>query len=360
MTIQATLTTLILSVFLVSNTVGLPSADQTAPMEASVSVQLEAEAPSFPGMSPRLPIERVAQQLAANPSWGIALLTETPSLMTRQVVSKASAGSHAAQAPVKRIPGRGAWLDAQGQPLPFQSDEAIIEYLETARVVSSKRTGEGTNGAQKVLLEKDGVEMHGVFRDWSVHRSRLEMDNGTLQLNFRDDCIFELAAYRLSRILGLDNVPPVTRRTLGRNKGTIQIWVENALMEKKRAQDKIQTPNRVQWVYQKQLMYLFDNLIENDDRNQGNILFDSSWKVWLIDHTRAFRYSRKLPSPEMVRYCPRTVWEGLKRLDKDLLEEELKGTLGQAEIRALLARRDLLVAHLQNLIDDKGEAGVLF
>ena len=359
MTIQATLTTLILTVSLVSNTLALPSADRTDTAEATISVQLEATPPSFPGMSPRLPIERVAQQLAANPSWGIRL-TEAPSPMTRQLVSKASVSPQAAPKAVQRIPSRGNWLDADGEPLPFQSDEAIIEYLETARVVSFKRTGEGTNGAQKVLLEKDGVEMHGVFRDWSVHRSRLEMDNGTLQLNFRDDCIFELAAYRLSRILGLDNVPPVIRRTIDGHKGTLQIWVENALMEKKRAQDNIQAPNRVQWVYQKQLMYLFDNLIENDDRNQGNILFDSNWKVWLIDHTRAFRYSRKLPSPKMVRYCPRTVWEGLKRLDKDLLEEELEGTLGQAEIRALLARRDLLVSHLQNLIDDKGEAGVLF
>ena len=360
MTIQATLTTLILTVSLVSNTLASPSTDRTDTVEATTFVQMEAAPPAFLGMSPRLPIERVAQQLAANPSWGIAPLVETPSFVIRQVASKAAAGSHTAQAPVKRIPGRGAWLDAQGQPLPFQSDEAIIEYLETARVVSSKRTGEGTNGAQKVLLEKDGVEMHAVFRDWSVERRRLQMADGTVRLNFRDDCVFELAAYRLSRLLGLDNVPPVARRTIKGRKGTLQIWVENALMEKKRAQDKIQAPNRVHWVYQKQLMHVFDNLIENDDRNQGNILFDSNWKLWLIDHTRAFRYSKKLPNPKMVRYCPRVVWEGLNKLDRELLEKELKGTLGKAEIGSLLVRRDLLVGHLQNLIDDKGKAGVLF
>ena len=268
--------------------------------------------------------------------------------------------SSTAAAPVKRIPGRGAWLDTDGKPLPFQSDAAIIEYLETARVVSSQRADEGTNGASRVLLEKDGVEIHAVLRDWSIHRSRLQMADGTLRLNFRDDCIFELAAYRLSTLLGLDNIPPVAKRTIKGRKGTLQIWVENALMEKKRAQDKLQAPNRVQWVYQQQLMHLFDNLIENEDRNQGNILFDSNWKLWLIDHTRAFRYNRKLQSPEMVRYCPRTVWEGLKSLDQNLLEEKLDGALGQAEIRALLARRNLLVEHLRNLIDQKGEAGVLF
>ena len=284
---------------------------------------------------------------------------ETP-LTSLEPLRVAYAGSQPVQAPIKRIPSRGAWLGVDGQPLAFQSDEAIIEYLETARVVSSQRADEGTNGALRVLLEKEGVQIHGVFRDWSVHRSRLQMADGTIRLNFRDECIFELAAYQLSTLLGLDNVPPVVKRTIKGRQGTLQIWLENALMEKKRAQDKLQAPNRVQWVYQQQLMHLFDNLIENDDRNQGNILFDSNWKLWLIDHTRAFRYSRKLQTPEMVRYCPRSVWEGLKRLDRELLEEELKEALGRAEIVALLARRDLLVAHLQNLIDQKGEAGVLF
>ena len=34
---------------------------------------------------------------------------------------------------------------------------------------------------------------------------------------------------------------------------------------------------------------VFDELIANRDRNIGNMLWTSTWKMWMIDHTRAFR-----------------------------------------------------------------------
>ena len=36
-------------------------------------------------------------------------------------------------------------------------------------------------------------------------------------------------------------------------------------------------------------MRIWDELIQNRDRNQGNILWTHDWTLWLIDHTRAFR-----------------------------------------------------------------------
>ncbi len=47
------------------------------------------------------------------------------------------------------------WLDPQGQPLPFQSNEEIEEFLRTAEIVSQRRIGEGINNPFRVLLEKD-------------------------------------------------------------------------------------------------------------------------------------------------------------------------------------------------------------
>ena len=41
-------------------------------------------------------------------------------------------------------------------------------------------------------------------------------------------------------------------------------------------------------------MRLFDSLIFNDDRNPGNYLFDADWKLWMIDHSRAFQMRREL------------------------------------------------------------------
>ena len=48
------------------------------------------------------------------------------------------------------------------------------------------------------------------------------------------------------------------------------------------------------WNAQLHILRVFDELIANTDRNQGNMLIDSRWKLWLIDHSRAFRTSSDL------------------------------------------------------------------
>ena len=252
------------------------------------------------------------------------------------------------------------WQDPDGTLLPFQNDAEILEFLRSARIVSQKTVSVGVNGISKVLLEKDGVRVHAAFRKVSISKTEMRFANGEVAFNFRDDCRFEVAAYRLSKLLGLDNVPPVVSRKFGRYDGTLQLWVENAMMEEERRSKKIQAPRKMPWTYQWQTLRLFDNLIDNSDRNMGNILIDSDWKVWMIDHTRAFSKTKKLRSPQLVRWCRRDLWENLQDLDREVLEKEFKNVLSGSQIKALMARRDLLVKHLQKLMDEKGTGSILF
>ena len=252
------------------------------------------------------------------------------------------------------------WQDPTGTSLPFQNDSEILEFLRTARVVSQKRVGVGVNKISKVLLEKDGVQLHAAFRKVSIFQQRIKMDNGDIKSSFRDDCRFEVAAYRLSKLLGLDNVPPVVTRKIGRDTGTLQVWVENARMEMERFSEDLKAPQELPWTRQWQTVRLFDNLIDNDDRNQGNILIDSDWKLWMIDHTRSFSGSKKLRLPQLVRWCRSDLWKNLQELDREVLKKEFKGLLSGGQIKALMARRDLLVQHIQKKIDEKGEGTVLF
>ena len=186
------------------------------------------------------------------------------------------------------------------------------------------------------------------------------MDNGDVIRNFRDDCRFEVAAYHLSKLLGLDNVPPVVTRKIRRDTGTLQVWVENSMMEMKRHSEKLKAPQELSWTRQWQTVRLFDNLIDNEDRNQGNIMIDEDWKLWMIDHTRAFGNTKKLRLPQLVRWCRSDLWKNLQKLDRDVLKKECKGLLSGDQIKALMARRDLLVEHIQKLINEKGEGSVLF
>lgn len=270
--------------------------------------------------------------------------------------------SHAGSAPdPAQVSGSAdIWLDSNGEPLPFQTDEAVLEFLQQARIVSSGSVGVGVNGIRKVLLEKDGVRAHAAFRDVRVRKHRVRLQDGRFYMNFTDDCIFELVAYRLSRILGIDAVPPTVKRTFRRSKGTLQIWVENAMMQSEYTRKKPETPPTARPTHQFQTMYLFDSLIANDDRNAGNLLWDSSWKLWMIDHTRAFRWEMEARSLDRLRMCDRAVFQRLKEVGDELLEAELKDALSPRELGALLARRMQIVQHLERMISERGEEIVLF
>ena len=115
-----------------------------------------------------------------------------------------------------------SWLGPDGKPLSFQSNVEVEEFLRTAEIISIERIGEGLNNFLKVLLEKDGIRMHAIFRDVHVERSQMPLSDGKISFFFRDDAIFECAAYELAKLLGLDTVPPVVERKIQRTEGNLQ------------------------------------------------------------------------------------------------------------------------------------------
>ena len=255
------------------------------------------------------------------------------------------------------------FVDPDGKPLPFSSNGEIEEFLRMAEIVSKERVGAGLNNPLKVLLEKDGIRMHAIFRDIHVDQREIKLTDGT-KFFFRDDADFECAAYELGKLLGLDTVPPAVKRKIQRTEGTLQAFVENAISNQERRDEKIPAPSEGleywRWMMQWQQIQMFDNLIYNEDRNPGNVLISPDGRLWMIDHGRSFRRWKKLPHPELVSYVDRKVWEKLQTLDEAVVRERLKDYLQPYEMAGLLERRRLLVKHIQNLIDEQGAGGVLY
>ena len=202
--------------------------------------------------------------------------------------------------------------------------------------------------------------MHAVFRDVKVFKSLMELADGTSHINFRDDAILECAAFELNRLLGLYIVPPAVKRSMRGNEGTLQAWVQGTMTERERLEKEIEPPDMWRWMMQRQVMNIFDNLIYNDDRNVGNILIAEDWLLILIDHTRSFRDHEKLMSPDSVGYCDRNLLENMKKLDLETVREHLGPFLRGQQIRALMKRRDLLVEHIEKLVEKHGAGKVLF
>ncbi len=96
------------------------------------------------------------------------------------------------------------------------------------------------------------------------------------------------------------------------------------------------------------------------DANLTNVLIGEDWKIWRIDFTRAFRLSKDLKDPKDLDRCDRQLLEKLKTLDGNELTEKTKHYLTKDEVKAVMARRDKIVAQFQKLISEKGEKEVLY
>lgn len=116
-------------------------------------------------------------------------------------------------------------------------------------------------------------------------------------------------------------------------------------------------------------MMAWDNLIANNDRNDDDILITEDWRLILIDHSRAFRSTKKFTKKlintgkgdkEPIKRLPRTFVENLKRLDFDRIKNAVGETLKDKEIEAVVIRRDLLLHEIDRLINKFGEDKFLY
>ena len=232
---------------------------------------------------------------------------------------------------------------------PPPADADIERFLLEGKVSDTHGTKKGVTGAQRAKLTTPMLTHDAQIQSIDEFKREFRTDRG-VEFDFRDSWTFNVAAYRIDRLIGLNMVPVSVERKYRSAPSAFTWWLDDVLMDEgDRLKKKIEAPDRAYWSRQTLMMRLFDQLISNVDRNMGNILYTKDWRLWPIDHTRAFRKNTELKTPAHVTRCDRRVFERLKALDQPTLKREVGKWLDDGQIKALLARRDEIVKKIETL-----------
>ncbi len=254
---------------------------------------------------------------------------------------------------------------AQFSPGEIEEREKWEQFLLEAKITGQSQPyseQEAVTEPWKLTLEKDGIIRFG---HWKNPEGRFK--------GYVDSWKYEIAAYRLDKLLGLNMIPPTVEKRFEGNRGSCQLMVEYKMRYREKVKEKIAVPPIKVDPYMKAvfLQRAFDNLIANDDRNEGDILLAGDWRVFLIDHSRSFRTSGKYAKnlvndeqskgvPRPMSHLPRAFFDKLKSLNPEMIKETVGEYLTDKEIECVLVRRDLIIGWLDKRIQELGEGKVLY
>jgi hypothetical protein len=239
--------------------------------------------------------------------------------------------------------------------------EQIKQFLQTAPVIKSKQGGAGTTHPWRLTLSDGTITHDASFQPIDIHKSEMRLESGRSEIDFTDSYRYNIAAYQLAELVGLDDMLPVyvERKWQGKS-GSLSWWLPVKMDEAERIQKKIEVPDPDKWNKQMYRVRVFDELVYDTDPNLTNVLIGEDWTVWRVDFSRAFRKNKDLRGPKNLVKCDRQLFEKLKALKADELSEKTKRYLTKEEVTGVMARRDKIVATFQTLIAQKGENEILY
>jgi Calcineurin-like phosphoesterase len=233
------------------------------------------------------------------------------------------------------------------QKLSGMSDAELEDFMRTAPVTSIKDIGTGITKPKRVTQERDGVSNDAVFKYEDTHPGmETRAKYVTRRNNESDRYQYDVAAYKLDRMLDWQMVPTAVLATVDGDEGALSDWVEGAINERDRLEADLPFEGYCKQWEQYRLRFVFDILIYNEDRNLTNILWTKDdFMMKFIDHSLAFRTTEKRPKQykKVDLEVSDLLRERLMRLNEADLKAELSPYLHPQQIEAILARRDLII-----------------
>jgi len=239
-------------------------------------------------------------------------------------------------------------------------DEDQEKFLKQATILAVKEIG---HGVTKPLRAEMGLGE-------AKHSAQIQSVNKDLPDFFGEDgkpvpmkdCWrFNVAAYKIDRLLGLRMGTVVVARPFKGKPAAFSWWVDDVLFEEvERIKKELTSPDPEGFERQRALSRVFDELVMNIDRNLANLLITKSWKIVLIDHTRCFTPYHGIRNKENLTRCSRELLAKMKSLTAAAVTQAAGSHLTGVEVQALMSRRDRIVEFFEKRVREKGEENVLF
>ncbi len=248
-------------------------------------------------------------------------------------------------------------MGSQSQPVTEQrelsmqlsgmSDAQLEDFLLFAPIANVEEIGTGVTKPKRVTLDRDGISQDAVFKYEDTHPG-IETNSGYngRRNNQSDRFVYDVAAYKLDRMLDWQMVPVTVLREVDGDEGALGGWVSKSINERDRLKQEQPFNSYCKKNEQYRLRFVFDILIYNEDRNLTNILWtENDYMMKFIDHSLAFRSTEK--RPRQYRKVSLEVSDLLRARLSSLNEAntaaELSAYLHPRQIEAILARRDLIL-----------------
>ncbi|MEM1111325.1 MAG: metallophosphoesterase [Pseudomonadota bacterium] len=232
------------------------------------------------------------------------------------------------------------------------SDTELEDFMVTAEVISVEDIGTGITKPKRVRQQRGDVVNDAAFKyldtnpDMQNNRSYISR-----RYNDSDRYIYDVAAYKLDRMLDLQMVPVSVEAVVDGDDGALTDWMENTINERDRLEEEIPFTSYCDQWQQYRLRFVFDILTFNEDRNLTNILWTrDDFMMKFIDHSLAFRSSDKRPSQyRKVTLEVSDLLRGkLESLDRTELDRQLSPYLHPRQIEAILERRDRILKEAES------------
>lgn len=259
---------------------------------------------------------------------------------------------------------------AQGQPrqqepsqeraydaLQGLSPEKIESFLRASPIVEVRKLSIGITKPSRVTLDDGGLRHDAAVQGVNSCEDVVKPGQRRKE-RVCDSYKYNIAAYELAKLLGITSIPASVERKFDDKPGAFTWWLEDVMSFADMREQKLSPPDGVTWNRQQRIIGVFDELIYNTDRHQNNLLVDPTWRIWMIDHSRAFRTDRQLKNPAMLAKLRIEPWlfSALESLTQEALGRCCGAYLTSEEMKAVLARRDALVEHFRPQIETEAEA----